>query len=256
KELPTGPRSRLTFHEALERKPRWTSDSRSVTFLSERDGDLDIWTRNADGTGEPRKLFDFERGLAEGFWSPGEEWLILRVGGIEGSAEGARDIMGFRPGVDSAAVPLVATSQYAEESPAISPDGRWLAYASDETGRAEIYVRPFPDVDSDRVAVSRSGGFKPLWGPDGSELFFVNPGTRELMSAAVETTSRFQVRGVESLFTIPDGYFVGRTADFYDVSRDGERFLMARLAALAAEFSPELILVQNWFEELKERVPR
>ncbi len=116
-------------------------------------------------------------------------------------------------------------------------------------------MRPFPDVDSYRVPVSRDGGFKPLWSHAGDELFFVNLETRELLVASVAFEPRFRVESIEALFTIPTTFFLGRSADFYDIAMDDERFLMARLAVAGEEFTSETILVQNWFRELNERVP-
>ena len=108
--------------------PRWSPDGESVTFLSSRAGDLDVWTKRANGVGDAELLFDHEVTLAESIWSPDGEWLILRTGGTA-SVAGGRDIVGLRPGVDSVARPLVV-SDFDEAAPTVSPDGRWLAYHS------------------------------------------------------------------------------------------------------------------------------
>jgi len=168
---------------------------------------------------------------------------------------GERDIVGFRPGVDTATIPLIATAQFAEQDPALSPDGRWLAFTSDRTGRNEVYVSPFPNVDSSRVAVSTNGGFGPQWAHSGTELFFVDAGL-SLVAAAVETVSGFRVLERETLFTLGAEYFVPPGSDSYDIAPDDQRFLMIRVAGLGGDPVADIsvILVQNWFEELRQRL--
>ena len=255
KQLPDGPRSRLTFGEGRDLRLRWAPDGESVTFLSNRSGNWDVWSRRADGTGEPQVLFDGGSLLNQGqaFWSPAGEWLVLRTGGT-----GRRDILALRPGVDSVPLPLL-TEEYDEQSAALSPDGSWLAYVSTETGSEEVFVRPFPNVDSGRWQVSTDGGIMPVWAHSGRELFYVD-GSRVLVAVQVETDPSFQVGATEVLFTIPPGYRTSRATTLYDITPDDQRFLMARLYQGAAqeETGPQmsLILVQNFVEELKARVPR
>jgi serine/threonine-protein kinase len=253
KDLRSGSRTRLTFAEDLHRMPRWAPDGRTVTYLTGSGGDLNVWSRRADGAGEASLVFDHALGLAEGFYSPGGEWLLVRVG--SGSDGGLRDILTVRPGVDTAAAPLLASPEFAEQSPAVSPDGRWIAYASDETGRLEVYVRPFPHVDGEKLSVSRSGGGNPIWSRDGRRLFFVNDQARQLMVARVSTSDGFSVDGAESVLEIPPSYYLDNLSDFYDVAPDGERFLFARRVESSAGGSLEIVLVRNWIEELIERVP-
>ena len=156
KQLPDGPLERLTFEDDVETYPGWTPDGQYVTYVGGEVGSYDAWWRRADGTGAPELLLDDERSLNQVRWSPDDEWMVFRAGALAGPS-GARDIVGFRPGVDSVAIPLIATTQFSEQDPALSPDGRWLAYTSDVTGRNEVYVSPFPDVDSGRVPVSTNG---------------------------------------------------------------------------------------------------
>jgi len=188
--------------------------------------------------------------IVQGRWSTDGEWMVVR----------GEDILGFRPGVDSVLTPLVAT-EFGERGPALSPDGRWLAYSSNSSGREEVYVRPFPDVDSGLEQVSVGGGSNPVWARSGAELFFVDT-ERRMNVARVETTSDFQVLDREVLFTLtPEliGYSTGDGGDdFYDVAPGDQRFLMGRLVNDGAEESQDLqrlVLVQNFFEELKRRVP-
>ena len=188
--------------------------------------------------------------VSKGVHSPDGEWLVLR-------RTGGADILALRPGVDTEALPLIATEEFREQAPAISRDGRWLAYSSNETGRHEIFVRPFPDVDAGKWQVSTDGGIQPVWAHNGRELFFADPTTRELKVAEFTTTSTtFRRAEITTLFTIPGGVFFLASGihDFYDVDLDDERFLMAR-AAGSEDLSRRVVLVQNVFEEIARLVP-
>ena len=140
----------------------------------------------------------------------------------------------------------------------VSPNGQWLAYESNESGRNEIYVRPFPNVDAGRQQVSTNGGTQPLWARNGQELFYESMGT--LMRVPVKTGATFERGTPEKVFDAspylvrPLGAGPGR---MYDVSADGQRFLMIKETSVADERPPSarIILVQNWFEELKRLVP-
>ena len=201
-------------------------------------------------------LVDLEGTVAEAFWSPDGETLILRSGGTSGVV-GGRDILTYRPGSDSEPVPLVS-SEFDEAAPMLSPDGRWLAYHSNETGRREVFIRPFPDVDRGKWQVSNDGGRQPVWSPDGRELFYVtggsgNFGRRDLMVAEIDTGPPFAIAERRRMFTLPEGYYFANNARSFDVTPDGERFLMARV--ISSDDDPSrLILVQNWFTELEARV--
>jgi len=135
--------------------------------------------------------------------------------------------------------------------PTLSPDGRWLAYQSDESGREEIYVRPFPNIDDDKRPVSDNGGEEPRWSRDGTELFYKNP-AGQLVATRVVTEPNFVVVDREALFSVAEyqwGWeFCCHAA--YDVHPDGERFLMIRREGEGGD----LMLVYNWFEDLKQRM--
>jgi serine/threonine-protein kinase len=258
KELPDGPMSRFTFAEGEDRFPRWTPDGTKLTFLSARGGNLDAWTKGVDGAGAPELLFDHELSLAEAEWSPDGEWLIVRTGGTA-NAQGGRDILGLRPGTDSVALELVAT-RFDETAPTVSPDGRWLAYQSDETGQREVFIRPFPDTESAKYPVSNGGGRAPVWAHSGRELFYLadetntstTSGTRFLMAATIRPGPPFAVVERKVLFTVPEGFYFANNTTSYRVTSDDQRFLLARLVGTGDdEDRSELVLVQNFFEELK-----
>jgi len=260
KELPDGPMSRFTFAEGEDRFPRWNPDGTKLTFLSARGGNLDVWTRGADGAGAPELLYDHRLSLAEAEWTPDGEWLIVRTGGTA-NTQGGRDILGLRPGRDSAAVELVA-SPYDEAAPTLSPDGRWLAYQSDETGQREVFIRPFPDTESAKYPVSNGGGRAPVWAHSGQELFYLadesnnstTGGSRALMAASIRPGPPFAVVERRVLFPVPEGFYFANNSTSYRVTKDDQRFLIARVAGTGnPEERNELILVQNFFEELKAR---
>ena len=258
KQLPDGPLSRLTFDEGRDVRPRWAPNGESVTFLSERSGNMDLWSQRADGTGEPELLFDGGSVLndGQGFWSPDGEWLVLRTGGFVGVV-GGRNILALRPGVDSEPLSLL-TEEYDEQAPALSPDGRWLAYVSTETGSREVFVRPFPDVDSGKTQVSTDGGIIPVWAHSGRELFYVD-GSRAFVATQVETDPIFQVGAKKVLFILPPEYRTDDISHIFNITSDDQQFLMTRTylgdAQEGADSRSPFVLVQNFFEELKARVP-
>jgi len=143
---------------------------------------------------------------------------------------------------------------YSEANGVVSPDGRWLAYQSTESGRDEIYVRPFPNVNSGRWQVSADGGTRPLWSRDGRELFYyVPPGV--IMAVPIASGGSFTA-GTPAV-AVKGNYLSPQTGRMYDVSPDGRRFLLIKDSRVegAAPPPPQLIVVQNWLEELKRLVP-
>jgi serine/threonine-protein kinase len=247
KQLPTGPLSLLTFEGTINRRVTWSPDGQSLTFISNRAGEDDLWTKRADGSGSADVVLDRERRTPEAFYSPDSTWIVFREGG-GGSAVG--DIFAIRPGVDSIAVPLAATD-FGARSPTLSPDGRWLAYVSNEAGREEIYVRPFPDADSGRWLVSPDGGVEPVWAHSGRELFYRN-GANELVAVQVSAGSSFAWDSQAVLFSMDD-YLPSDGAPMYDVSPDDQRFVMLRIGGDETT-DAELIMVTNFFEELRQRM--
>jgi dipeptidyl aminopeptidase/acylaminoacyl peptidase len=240
KRLDRGQPSRLT-HDARNYQPTWTPDGRSVTFSAEQDGENLVFTKQADGTGlavkEPVPAGGSARGSADG------PWLVYRTGFIAG------DIFGIRPGRDSVPAALLATRP-GERNPSLSPDGRWLAYTSDETGRDEVYVVPFPDVAGGKWAVSAAGGIEPVWSRNGRELFYRNL-RREMVAVPIETQQTFTVGPAEVLFSASNLKTNVIHPQYY-VSPDGRRFLMIR--HISGDAVGRLILVQNFLEQLKKPV--
>ncbi len=145
---------------------------------------------------------------------------------------------------------IVLDSDFTEDGPVISPDGRFIAYSSTESGQSEVYVSPFPDVEQDRWLVSRAGGFFPAWSADGSELFYLHD--RAMMSAGLDPRT---ARPTSAPVTLFDGDYVtvGAFGRPYDVMADGQTFLM--MSRESGTRPEELTFVQNWVEELQARVP-
>jgi len=253
KHLPDGAEERVTVSEDEDIRPFWNPDGVHVTYFSGPRRAKSVWMTRADGLGSPELVLEDSVGFAQGTWSMDGTWLVLRTTPREPGARGGRDIVAFRPGVDSATAAVVASPDFGEGAPVLSPDGRWLAYFSDDTDRNEVFVVPFPDV-TDKIRVSRDGGHTPRWDGSGSELFFVEPGQGvergKMMAASFEPAEGSAGRPVE-LFDLPAGVFGGTANDFFDVSRDGQRFLMVQ--AEVGESVP--VLVQNFFEQLKRLVP-
>ncbi len=251
KRLPDGPASRLTFDGNQNIRPTWSPDGRYLLWVTNRSGKMEVWRKRADGSQGAELLVAVERSVFEGLLSPDGEWIIYRTDDV---AAGSGDILGRRVTGDTSEVELLA-SQFEETSPALSPDGRWLAYSSSESGRKELYVRPFPDVGEGRWQVSVDGGFEPVWAHSGRELFYWNV-AGEMVAAEVETEPTFSVGTRRVLFR--DSTFVYAKNDdhrYYAVSPDDRRFLMLRPVEVAEATSDgELILIENWLEELKQRV--
>ena len=148
--------------------------------------------------------------------------------------------------------PLVATP-FSEQNAEVSPDGAWLAYQSNESGTDEIYVQPFPDVEQGRWQVSTGGGTQPLWAPSGRELFYLAPDGK-LMAVPIQPGPSF-TQG-NAAVVVDRAYFTpGLPGRSYDVSPDGTRFLMIKDAAASAGTAPQLVVVLNFFEELKRLGP-
>ncbi len=246
KQLPAGPFSRITFGDTAHVRPAWSADGRSVVYVSDRAGTnagLPL-SRRADGTGTGRALLSSPFNFSQVLASRDGRWLLLRRSGNE---PGGGDIHGLLAG-DTTLTPLVATGA-TEGEPALSQDGRWLAYVSDESGTFEVYVRPFPDVSSARWQVSTTGGGEPVWAPGGRELFYRN-GRNQMMAAQLVNGPGFSIREQRVLFSSAPYLDLG-FAQSYSVSPDGRRFLMVREGAPSQE--SELILIENWLRELQTR---
>jgi serine/threonine-protein kinase len=246
KPLPQGPATRVTFGVNPEYRPRWTPDGRALT-IGTAEG---LVMRRSDGTGSDSLLVP--GAVDEGLLSPDGRWAVFRRGATS-AASGGRDIFAIRPGLDSAPVPVLATP-YDEMAIALSPDGRWLAYQSDESGRIEVFIRPFPNTSDLKVQVSSAGGTGPVWARNGRELFYLrDDGT--MMAVPVVASPTLHLGESKELFRLPER--LSRLgAQFYsiwDVGPDG-RFVMLRSTDSAEEATAPLVVVENWLEEVRSKL--
>jgi len=246
KRLDRGPSIKLTLDGNNNYGPGWTPDGRSVTFSSTHaTGAIDLWTKRADG-GAPAVVQLHRKGnLYNPRWSPDGKWLLFQT---DIASPGFGDILGIRPGIDTAPVPVVATP-FTEMSPALSPDGRWLAYVSNETGADAIYVVPFPNRSTGKWVISTGPGTEPLWSHRGNELFY-RDASGNLVVVAVNTTPRFSLGRSTVLFS-GAGFSSLRFTPQYAVAPDDQHFLMIR--PLETSTPDKLIVVENWFEELRAK---
>jgi eukaryotic-like serine/threonine-protein kinase len=245
KQIPTGPFSRLTFGDTANLRPTWSADGRSLVYIgtASTNGGV-LMMRRADGTGIAQTLSRSPFAFAHVFETHDGKWIVARRSFFEA---GTGDIYGIRKG-DSTLVPLV-TGPASEIDPAVSPDGRWLAYASNESGVGEVYVRPFPDAGSARWQVSTAGGTDPVWSHSGKELFYRST-QEQLMTVAIQPGATFAFAQAKPLFSTANYVFINPVQSF-DVSPDDKRFLFLR--ETAPNERNELIVVQNWTQEMKDR---
>jgi serine/threonine-protein kinase len=246
KQLDKGPFTRLTFGNQ-DHRPLWSPDGRSVAFLRDTVNTSAIYVRPADGSGQDRRIAHLDRQLQEAVWSRDGQWMLVRT---DNGAKGAGDIVAIRL-KDSTDSPVVNTP-FSEYHPALSPDGHWVAYTSNESGTNEVYVRPFPEVGGGRWQVSNGGGSQPVWSPDGHELYFLNAGAR-LAATRVETTPTF-ASGVPTVLFDASNYVLDAFHQSYDVTPDGKYFIFSSARRQGAGHGPQLVWAEHWFTDLDARV--
>jgi serine/threonine-protein kinase len=242
--------TRLTIDNAIDGYPLWTPDGHRIIFESNRTGGIyNLYSQAADGTGAADALTKSQNDVWPSSISPDGTRLVLHETGVKTGDD--LDVLVLDG--KSRPEPLVQTP-FAEEHGEISPDGRWLAYDSNESGQQQVHVRPFPNVNGGHWQVSASGGAKPVWAHNGKELFYLSNNT--MMAVPVQTTSTFVAGSPAKLFDAP--YYARFTPRVYDVDRNDQRFLMIKEPPGTPDPAAKpasMVVVQNWFEELKARVP-
>ena len=246
--------TRLTVSPQADQYGVWTPDGKRVVFSSTREGVPNLYWRPADGTGLVERLAPSPNDQYPHAVSLDGKHLVYR----EHGPTTGRDLYVLPLDDARQPRPLVVT-EFTELNAEFSPDGRWLAYQSDASGDFEIYVRPFPSMDTARWQISTAGGTQPLWSPAGRELFFRTEAG--VMGVPVQTGGTDFSAGRPTLIVQGDyrtpSSAAGRT---YDVTSDGERFLLIRANAGHDPNDPfagatRLHVVLNWLEELRARVP-
>jgi serine/threonine-protein kinase len=244
--------TRLTFDPAVDAYPVWTPDSQRIVFLSARAGAFNLYWQAADGTGAANRLTESAHSQVPYSVSSDGAVLILR----EDAPETRTDLLSLSLAPDGAKDggprPLVQT-MFGEANGEVAPDGRWLAYQSDESGRDEIYVRPFPDVNGGRWQVSTGGGRTPLWARTGRELFYRSAGGG-VMVVQVESGPVWRNRPPAQILSARYYDGAGLTGRTFDLSPDGQRFLVIKEGGGDQTTTPPIVVVQHWFEELKRLV--
>jgi hypothetical protein len=201
----------------------------------------------SDFSGSAEQLFEHDSQIQPRSWASSGELVLLDYETGRG-----QNILVFPKGGD-APRDLVQTD-HDERTPHVSPNGRWLAYVSDRSGVEEVYVEPFPG-GGPRVQVSAGGGNEPMWNPNGRELFYRNG--PQMIAVPVTTESEFAITGERGILFENHAYAGLGTRSFYDVSGDGQHFLMVQLEQNEERdrINRRLNLVFNWFQELKRLVP-
>ena len=248
--------SRLTFDGTINERPEWSGDGRWILYSSDRSGAIALWRIPRDGGRAPERVAPQEKAeVREVAESRDGRWLVYRRGP---GRVGDRELMMMQPGVDSVARRILPESGVVF-APALSPDGHWLAYVSDISGRSEVYVRPFPTGDG-QWQVSTGGGAEPHWNPASNELLY-RSGRREMVAATYVVHPTFAVTAHRVLFS--DVPYVGDfTHHFYDISPDGQRLLLAKTVRGATpnlesgSSAQQLVVVLNWFQDLRGAVRR
>jgi Tol biopolymer transport system component/tRNA A-37 threonylcarbamoyl transferase component Bud32 len=253
--------TRLTFEGNANENALWTPDGKRITFTSNKEGPLSLFWQLADGSGGLERLNASENIQVPSSWSPDGQLLAF----FEVNPTTQRDIWVLRmgdPSLRSGQAPSANSGQvrkaqpflrtpFSETSPRFSPDGRRLAYMSDESGRYEIYVQPYPGPGG-KWQISTEGGTEPAWNPNGRELFYRSGD--KMMAVDIATQPSFAAGKPRMLF---EGRY--EQAPFpianYDVSPDGQRFLMLKPSESAQSAPTQINVVLNWFEELKQKVP-
>ena len=243
KPLPRGPAVLLTPSTNQNDRPVWSPDGQSVLFQTNRNGTADIYSRRADGSAVAEPVLTGTANYVSAKYSPDGVWLIY----VEDDELYAR-----RSGAEAEPQAL-GVSPWSGDPGSISPNGRWLAYAagtSDDPSDVDVYVVPFPNTSAAITRISSEGGFSPIWSHTGGELFYKTL-DRELVSVDVLDSPNFLPGDRRVLFTLGDAY-IWDAPGVYDISSDDQRFMMIGLRT--GGLASELIVVENFFEVLEERV--
>ncbi|HWA35846.1 MAG TPA: hypothetical protein VG737_17005 [Cyclobacteriaceae bacterium] len=240
--------ARFTFDGATDRSPIWSPDGEKIVFASNRNKQFDLYQRASDREGSEELLLRSPDSKIPYDWSRDGKYIAYAV--YNGSNINTNDIW-ILPVKSPPQKPFrFLETEFNESRPAFSPDGRWIAYQSNESGRDEVYIRPFPGPGG-KWQVSSAGGNTPRWRQDGKELFFIGSGF-SVMSAQIQCgISTVEIGNVQMLFDLEYPPIGTSVRDLYDVTRDGQRFLVE--LNQDSQMSMPITLVVNWPPELKKK---
>ena len=235
-----GTSERLTFEPTYYAAPVWASDGSSLTFFTTRDGRWSIWEKAVGGMGSEKQLLSTEHDVVPTDWSADGKFLLYSEITPDTRAIWVLERKGA-PGEEPRRTPFVRIGSFAR----FSPDGKWVVYSSNRSGRIEIYVRPFPadNAGSGGQLISTNGGTEPRWPRGVEEIFYIGPNDM-LMAVAVTTGATLDAGIPRPLFRMRPVISVLR----YDVTNDGERFLVA--TPVDDRVSAPMTVVLNWYAEL------
>jgi len=246
-DIARGTMTRLTLEEGDDTFPVWTPDSTRIAFSSNRSGVYDISWIPADGSAPAEELSTLDATPAS--WSPDGQGLACVFWNDSGNSD-----IWMHP-LEGEPRPFIE-SRFDERGPEFSPDGHWLAYSSNQSGRREVYVTPYPGPGP-RVQLSDDGGGAPAWSPDGRELFYrrwiESEGIYSTRSAEIITEPSFSSGRTRELFT--QDIVPGTPTRNYDIAPDGKRFLMVAEGPQQEDRVTQIHVTLNWFEELKRLAP-
>lgn len=240
-------KTRLTFEPVVDAESTWSPSGDEITFASSRNGNFDIFSKPSNGSGEVTMLVGTALDERGPVWSPDGKFLMYDVF----SPETRRDLLYLeRRGDGTLGEPSVfLQTPFLEGAAQFSPDGRFVVYVSDESGRHEVYVRSFPDKGS-KWQVSTNGGTAPRWSGDGAEIFYVEQS--KLLAVRVGSRPGFSPGPPALLFE--KQALSGVAAPLYDVAADGQRFVVREVVSGKEPLA--IHVVHNWFEEFRERQRR
>ncbi|HXT86354.1 MAG TPA: protein kinase, partial [Verrucomicrobiae bacterium] len=243
-DIARGTRTRITFHASVNGQPSWSPDGKMIAFMSSRSGQYHLYQKAADGTGNDTPLV--VDGATELYpsWSADGRYLVFERGG--GQADARSELWALPMFGEGKAFPVIQ-SQFDVHWPTVSPDGRWVAYTSDESGQEEVYVAPFLH-GSGKWLISTNGGTRPRWRRDGRELFYLSLDSKMMSAGISEGPASVSVGEVRSLFQTNSAPTNGW---LYDVSADGKKFLIVSEAVQKS--SAPLTVVTNWPALLKKQ---
>jgi Tol biopolymer transport system component len=242
--------------------PVWTPDGESITFSSSRNGQFNIYIKSADGTGEAVRLLASPNLQTAESWDPSGEQLVYSE---------LNPASGWDMGLATIAPDKDQVSRIVNQTPApegaahVSPDGKWVVYSSAESGEPHIYVKSFPSFEG-KYPISVESSTEPVWAPDGSAIYFRSAAKMMKVPIEVATDTEFRA-GTPELLWEDDSFHISDIGErTYDIHPDGKRFLMVEVqpkpdsddadgAENAGRRNIDLVIVENWFEELKRLAP-